>query len=243
MQRDLTRHGIEFQFLVFLRNDIYELLIDNTPDRGKEAQILIDWSDREQLKRIILERIQYSLDEDYSNFTAAWHALFASKVDGLDSFDHLANRCLMRPRFLIDLIENCISIAVNRGHEKVTAEDIRVACRQHSYYLISDFGYEIRDVSSVTHDLFYAFIGIGELVTHDEILAALADAGVVEEERERTVELLLWYGFLGLALASDKKLFIYDVEYDFQRLKAQGRVGDDATLYCINPAFIDGLMN
>jgi hypothetical protein len=67
----------------------------------------------------------------------------------------------MRPRFLIDLVENCISIAVNRGHEKVSADDLRAACRQHSYYLISDFGYEIRDVSSVTHDLFYAFIGIG----------------------------------------------------------------------------------
>jgi hypothetical protein len=84
-----------------------------------------------------------------------------SLLDGIDSFEYLVSRCLMSPRFLIDLVENCISIAVNRGHEKVSADDLRAACRQHSYYLISDFGYEIRDVSSVTHDLFYAFIGIG----------------------------------------------------------------------------------
>jgi len=243
MQRDLTRQGIEFQFLVFLRNDIYEILIDSTPDRGKEAQILIDWSDREQLKRIILERIQYSLNEDHENFEAAWQSLFVEAIDGCDSFEYLVSRCLMRPRFLIDLIENCISIAVNRGHDAVTQEDIRAACRQHSYYLISDFGYEIRDVSSVSQDLFYAFIGIGELVTHDEVLKALAEAGVEEAAREKTVELLLWYGFLGLAISTEKKLFIYDVEYDFQRLKAQGQIGNDATLYCINPAFIDGLMN
>jgi hypothetical protein len=242
MQRDLRRHGIDLQFLVFLRNDIYELLIDETSDRGKEGQILIDWSDHEQLKRIILERIQYSLDLDFPSFTAAWRTFFVPTIDGVDSFEYLAKRCLMRPRFLIDLIENCISIAVNRGHDKVSADDLKAACRQHSYYLISDFGYEIRDVSSVTHDLFYAFIGIGELVTYDEVRRALGDAGISETDRDRIIELLLWYGFLGLALASNKKLFIYDVEYDFNRLKAL-RTGTENTLYCINPAFIDGLMH
>jgi hypothetical protein len=218
------------------------LLIDQTPDRGKEGQILIDWSDREQLKRIILERIQYSLNEDFPDFSAAWHRFFVTTIDGVDSFEYLASRCLMRPRFLIDLIENCISIAVNRGHEQASTEDIKAACRQHSYYLISDFGYEIRDVSAVTHDLFYAFIGIGELVTREEVIGALAEAGVAVNERDRLLELLLWYGFLGLALASHKKVFIYDVEYDFKRLLAQAGSGEN-TLYCINPAFIDGLMN
>ena len=242
MQRDLTRIDINFEFLVFLRNDIYELLIDETPDRGKEAQILIDWSDREQLKRVIFERMQYSLDENYSDFDTAWHTFFVPIINGQPSFDYLVNRCLMRPRFLIDLIENCISIAVNRGHLKVETDDILLACRQHSYYLISDFGYEIRDVSAVTHDIFYAFIGIGELVTEAEVTAALKDIGIPAEDHARVMELLLWYGFLGLALADDKKLFIYDLEYDFKRLKAQIK-DKAAVLYCINPAFIDGLMN
>ncbi len=243
MQRDLSRQGIDFQFLVFLRNDIYELLIDETPDRGKEAQILIDWSDKEQLKRVILERIQYSLDEDFPDFTAAWRTFFTPSVQNVDSFEHLVSRCLMRPRFLIDLVENCLSIAVNRGHRTVTEDDIILACRQHSYYLISDFGYEIRDVSAVTHNLFYAFIGIGELVTYDEVSKALGEAGIEESERARVVDLLLWYGFLGLALASNSKVFIYDVEYDFKRLKALGPGAAEAVLYCINPAFIDGLMH
>jgi hypothetical protein len=242
MQRDLGRHTVKFDFLVFIRNDIYELLIDQTPDRGKEGQILIDWSDREQLKRIILERMRYSLEEDFPTFADGWHRFFIPNVDGIDSFEYLASRCLMRPRFLIDLIENCIRIAVNRGHEQVSDDDLKAACRQHSYYFISDFGYEIRDVSSVTHDLFYAFIGIGELVTYDEVAHALAEAGIKESERDHLIQLLLWYGFLGLGLASDKKVFIYDVEYDFKRLIAQtGSRGN--TLYCINPAFIDGLMN
>jgi hypothetical protein len=242
MQRDLSRRDIQFQSLVFIRNDIYELLIDQTPDRGKEGQILIDWSDREQLKRIILERIQYSLDIDFTNFAEAWRRFFIPTVDGIDSFEYLADRCLMRPRFLIDLVEKCLSIAVNRGHDCVCDDDLKAACRQHSYYLISDFGYEIRDVSSATHDLFYAFIGIGELVTYGEVLCALAEAKIPINQQARLVELLLWYGFLGLALASDRKIFIYDVEYDFKRLMALAG-GVESTLYCINPAFIDGLMN
>lgn len=79
-------------------------------------------------------------------------------------------------------------------------------------------------------------------MTYDEVAHALADANIAESERDRLIQLLLWYGFLGLALASDKKVFIYDVEYDFKRLMAQAG-SRETTLYCINPAFIDGLMN
>jgi len=240
MQRDLTRYHVDLHFLVFLRNDIYELMIDETPDRGKESQILIDWSDSEQLKRVILERIQYSLNEDYSSFHRAWREFFTPTVKGVDSFEYLTGRCLMRPRFLIDLVENCIGIAVNRGHQRVEEADVLLACRQHSYYLVSDFGYEIRDVSTVTHDVFYAFIGIGETFEKQKLIDTLAKAEIQILDHERIIDLLLWYGFLGLVV-DEGHLFIYDVEYDFKRLKAQMNNSEEIR-YCINPAFIDGLM-
>src|ERR1700730_2158138 len=30
--------------MIFLRNDIYELLLEKTPDRGKQTRVLIDWN-------------------------------------------------------------------------------------------------------------------------------------------------------------------------------------------------------
>ncbi len=61
-----------------------------------------------------------------------------------DSFEFFVDHCLMRPRFLINIIENAISNAVNRGHMTVQEVDCVDAVRQHSLYLVDDFGYEIR---------------------------------------------------------------------------------------------------
>src|SRR5262249_38124057 len=41
---DTDCHGI-----IFLRNDVYELLIENTTDRGKTSRVMLDWTDPELL--------------------------------------------------------------------------------------------------------------------------------------------------------------------------------------------------
>src|SRR3546814_5079591 len=38
LQRSLTADGVEARSLFFLRNDVYELLLDRTADRGKEQK-------------------------------------------------------------------------------------------------------------------------------------------------------------------------------------------------------------
>ena len=72
---------------------------------------------------------------------------FVPKVGNRDSFEYFVDHCLMRPRFLINIIEYAVANAINRGHQQVQEEDRTDAVRQQSNYLIDDFGYEIRDVS------------------------------------------------------------------------------------------------
>ena len=42
LQRQLEREEIDCRTLVFLRNDVYEHLVQHTPDRGKESKVLLD---------------------------------------------------------------------------------------------------------------------------------------------------------------------------------------------------------
>src|SRR3546814_10782917 len=46
LQRSLTADGVEARSLFFLRNDVYELLLDRTADRGKEQKVLVGWRDQ-----------------------------------------------------------------------------------------------------------------------------------------------------------------------------------------------------
>ncbi len=144
------------------------------------------------------------------------------------------------PRFLIDLCERTLSFAVNRGHAVVAVEDVQDGMRQMSLYLVSDFGYEMRDSAGTPEDVFYKFIGASEVLSEAQVAQLLAQdtlgLGV-----DATIDLLLWYGFLGIVLPSNERVFVYDRAYDFRRLEAERSSERSARLYAINPAFLRGL--
>jgi hypothetical protein len=65
-------------------------------------------------------------------------------VKGEESSQFLIDRCLMRPRFLINLFGYCRGYAVNLGHQKIEPEDIDKGLKAHSDDLVRDIGQEIR---------------------------------------------------------------------------------------------------
>lgn len=236
IKRDFAAAKLEFLSVVFLRNDIYEMLVEGTPDRGKAGQVRIDWTDRAKLKQVIFKRLQASSKDNSGNFNQLWSRFFPPSVDGQESFDFFTDHCLMRPRFLINIIENAISNAVNRGHDKVDEEDCIDAVRQHSLYLVDDFGYEIRDVSGLSAELLYSLVGAEKKMSKANFLQKFEDFGLEVNDAERAFSLMVWYGVLGVVNKDGKDRFIYDYEYNMKSLNAEVRVLGDEASYVTNPA-------
>ncbi|MBV5349960.1 hypothetical protein JZU71_02025, partial [bacterium] len=86
-------------------------------------------------------------------------------------------------------------------------EDIEEGLRQMSIYLVSDFGYEMRDVAGTPEDIFYAFIGKSELLTQQD-LDDILQTVTADLPTKEIADLLLWYGFLGINDESGKVVFI-----------------------------------
>lgn len=247
IRNDFAASDFEFRSVVFLRNDIFELLLSETPDRGKAGQIRIDWTDKAKIKQVIHRRLQNSAKNKRAEFDYLWNQYFDAEVEGQDSFEYLINHCLMRPRFLIILLEYAVANAVNRGLAKVDAISMRDAVRQHSLYLIDDFGYEIRDVSGVTADILYYLVGLPAMITTDELFHALSKVGEKRSDNfdnnkiEYIIYLLLWYGVLGIFDKNNEKKYIYDYEYNMKRLEAEIKYLGTDVFYLINPALHVGL--
>lgn len=236
VQRELGRKDVDFDYLLFLRGDVYERLVEDTSDRGKFDPIKVDWSDPEQLAYLLKQRVISGVPAERAD--AAWNAINPN-VDGKTAVEAMVAASLMRPRFLIDLAENSLSIAVNRGHSMITEDDVRAALEKHSLYLVTDFGFEVRDISGLSEKIFYDFIGEGQRLTHPQVLNIVSkhQHGM---QPERIVDLLLWYGFLGIPDQKNRPVFIYDREYDFKRLEAE-RDRLDEVVYYVNAAFLEGL--
>jgi len=243
IKRDLSAAGRDFLSIVFLRNDIYELMVSETPDRGKSGQIVIDWTDRAKLRQLIFARMKASTGNRDTSFEAMWSRFACEQVGTRPSFDYFVDHCLMRPRFLINIIEAAIANAVNRGHSHLQEDDCRDAVRHHALYLVNDFGYEIRDVSGLPEDLLYTFVGVTELLTHPEIIECLQKAPVQAAQMDLAVKLLLWYGVLGVATKEGVAKYIYDYDYNYKRLVAEANFFDTDRLYVVNPALHVALKN
>jgi hypothetical protein len=238
IQRDLGKDDIDLRYLLFLRSDVYERLVEETADRGKYDVVRVDWSDPEQLEHLIRERVVSGID--VKDAVTAWQVVNPVLPGGITAMSEMIEGSLRRPRFLIDLCERALSFAINRGHAAVRPEDVEDALKQMSLYLVSDFGYEIRDVSGMSENLFYAFLGKSDTLTVDEVSGALSPfAGAMP--LNEVIDLLLWYGFLGIADDEGVPVFIYDREYDFRRLMAERDRQGSEILYLVNPAFLRGL--
>ena len=125
IERDLQRNDIECHTLVFLRNDIYELLVEETPDRGKESKVLLDWTDPDLLRELVHKRFVYSgIARDNASFDSVWPKVCITHIQGEESSQYLIERSLMRPRCLLDILQHCKSYAVNLRHDRINEGDI-----------------------------------------------------------------------------------------------------------------------
>ena len=146
----------------------------------------------------------------------------------------------MRPRFLLNLISQCKSFAINLNHDRILEEDIEKGLTAYSTDLLTDIGYEIHDVENNVDDILYAFIGSNSIVKRDDIFSVLDEFGVGDQFFEKIFELLLWYGFIGLRINGETK-YIYDFNYSMKLMAGIIKKKGDIE-YMINPAFWPTLM-
>ena len=237
VRRDLAVDRCDFIFVVFVRNDVFELMVSGTPDKGKTSVVRIDWTDRVKLKQVIHARLQASLADKARNFNELWTRFFTPKVDGKDTFEFFVDHSLMRPRFLIALIEYAIANAINRKHERVDEQDCKDAVEQHSNSILNDFGYEIRDVSGASEKVLHSLVGLTRYVTKAEIIERFERAKIIEaKDSEKLFQYLLWYGVLGVVNQNNVECYIYDFEYNMNRLQAEVDAQKEEPLYAFNPA-------
>lgn len=233
LQRQFENRSAELHAVVFLRNDIFDHLILDPADRGKDNAVLLDWNDPEALKEMLRRRIVLSTGLDES-FDELWRLFFASHVLGEESFSYILGRTLMRPRELLRFVRDCINVAVNRGHEQVTEDDICSAERSYSDDALVDLTLELKDVRPEFGNAPYAFIGSWAHLTQSDITTALANADIKGEDIDKVKDLLLWFGFLGIYVYPDEEER-YSYQFEHNVLKMKSGLGQPS--YCVHPAF------
>ncbi len=236
LQRQFENRSLNLRAVVFLRNDIYQHMILDPGDGGKENPAILDWNDPEALREMLRRRIALSTDLDES-FNELWRLFFSSHVHGEESFAFILGRTLMRPRELLRFVRDCINVAVNRRHEQVMEDDILHAERSYSDDALVDLSLELKDVRPDFANAPYTFIGADSHLLASEVESGLMKAGIPAEQLEKVRELLLWFGFLGIFIYPEEERYSYQFEHNLQKMKS----GIGQFAYCIHPAYRQSL--
>jgi hypothetical protein len=234
IQRQLERKKVECHAVVFIRNDIYEYLVRATPDKGKDTAVVLQWTDPESFRTLVRQRIAASTGHQQS-FEQLWATFFESHVDGEESFQYILNRTMMRPRDLLRMLRECVNVAVNRAHAKVTAADILQAERAYSEDQLQEVFSELKDVAPELPAVLYDFIGCEYVLSEQQVLHTVAP---IAQIRPDILELLLWFGFFGIIDRNSEEKYAYQYHYGVGRLLQDAK---KPTRYVVHPAFRSAL--
>ncbi len=236
LQRSLGTRQVEFKTVICIRKDIHDLLVDHTPDRGKESFVNLDWSDVELVKELVRRRLGQEFDS-HEPFADIWTRLFDPHVAGEDSFRYLCSRTLMRPRDILNFVGKCVQVAVSRDHTRVEQEDILVAERQFSEDMLNDLRYEIRDVFPQHPTIVHRFLGAKVRLSKEDLQLIFMDADVPETKVQEVTDALLWFCFLGVS-RGEEGCYSYEIGYDLLKLKSYVQSDNQqALVYIVHPAF------
>jgi hypothetical protein len=236
LQRQFESRNVECHAIIFVRNDIYQHLVLDPADRGKDTPVLLDWNDPDVFKEILRRRLVASTGIDLP-FSNIWSLLFDSHIQGEDSFYYLLNRTLMRPRELLRFARECVDTAVSRGHEKVLEDDVLHAEKSFSEDALVDIGLELKDVNPEYADVTYSFIGCRTIFSRAELEKRITETGVAPEDVEKVIDLLLWFSFIGIYVNSDDERYSYSYQHDVRKMES----GLTRYSYCVHPAFRSAL--
>ena len=243
IQRQLERKGVGFHSLVFLRNDIYDHLILETPDKGKDTAITLDWSDPELFQEIFRLRVEASgvaPELASERFDQVWAALIDTHVGTRDTFSYIIDRTLMRPRDFLSFVHRAVEVAINRGHERIHQEDLLQAETLYSEDMLTSMVFELKDVYPEAPEFLYTFLNCKTRLSNEEVAKLLSEGGVPDERLADGINLLAWFGFLGVQSDSNAAArYAYQMRYDMQKLMTPIKRG--ASVFVVHPAFRQAL--
>lgn len=239
VERDMRKNGHVVHCIVFIRNDVYEHLMRQSADYGKEMRVTLDWTDADMLRELLRLRLVAGLDLQQTEiaFDQIWPKLCVSHYKGAETSAYIIERALMRPRNVIKIISHAKGFAANLNHQKIEESDLEKGVLAYSQDLIVELNHELSDVFPAAEELLYHFVDCPPELTEEQLQKVMLSAEIDRGDLQKVKEFLLYYGIVGVSGHVSRVHYIYDVNYDLKVLLIRAERSGDGARYVVNSAF------
>lgn len=154
--------GEYLKIVMFLREDIYDVLTRYDDDLPKRDVLRMEWT-IPNLHHLVAARLSTMIsgqdDEE------VWSAIFPEPVKNIAASEYILTRSLPRPRDVLNLCQKAIDHAQRNGHTYVTAEDILDGEKSFSEALFYSVSSEFKGLYPDLEEVLIEFAGVAEKIT------------------------------------------------------------------------------
>ncbi len=149
--------------VVFLRDDIYDLILDPDKNKWEDFRVDLDWN-LDRLKKLLAFRISKAADPEKESlpFLKAWELLFENTPIGVGTkarkkipvFDYVTRSTQHRPRDYVRYLQVSANQALELSQDIITSEVVKKVDKGFSNYLKNELIDEIHGVLPDILDIF-----------------------------------------------------------------------------------------
>lgn len=211
------RDRVKLSMSVFLRSDIYHYLRTEAREPDKLPLSTVKWKDPQTLLHVLESRFEAKSGKEGS---ALWEEVFDVDLNAREAFKELLIDSVQpRPRDILVLCNAAISRAIDRGHVKVTLDDVRSAQRTYSDYafdaLLVENGVTIPELK----DSLLSLLGAESVLSVQAVKRELVTAGIEPDRIDLLIDKLVAVSFFGIEVSHG--VFDYpEVGTEMDRAKA-----------------------
>jgi Cdc6-like AAA superfamily ATPase len=211
--------------VVFLRDDIYDILQD--PDKGKwtDYKVDLDWNS-ESLKNLMAFRISRAFDSNSEGypFSAAWGKVFEGgriKYGNMDRksatvFEYITRQTQNRPRDYVRYLQICAELALEKNKTKVNPDIVKLSSKGFSNYLRTEMEDEIHGAIPEIKQILNLFTKSRKQIMRpnefkDLYLSEVEAGNIPKRDPQFILEMLFMFSVIGNApRQSSHYIFRYD---------------------------------
>ena len=183
---------------IFIRADIFEMVLEQAREPDKIQHERISWNDRERLRLLADSRLVAATNTRAGdiNVDALWERFFVPTVYGTRMFDYIFSIILLRPRDLLYFLRAAISSGVNRRHERVEEDDFSKAEEDYSQFVYQSMFVELREELPDLENIMAEFMGASPILSEVQIRSAIVKGSTHSPDPDAVITALALSSFL-----------------------------------------------
>ena len=214
----VKKKGKKIYPIIFLRDDIYDILRDPDKTKNTNFKIEIEWNE-ETIKNLLLHRINAISARQYTDFDKMWkevisNAYISRRKKNVPSFYYISRSTHNRPRDYVCYLIECSKLALKRDGI-ITASVIKDTDKQFSNYFKDELIDELFSVYPEITEIFDCISQQRKWIfsqkDFETIFLKKKQNGLIPDDRslEQVLQVLFWFSVIGNETSLGNYIFRY----------------------------------